>query len=171
MPVDMNINWDSYVDALDRCTSLTLEGRIVKVIGLIAEGEGLGLSIGSMCMVETDQGTEIRAEVVGFKDDRILLMPYGNTRGIKPGSCIRFLDRSPQVHVGDGFLGRVINGMGEPIDGKGEISSNRQYSLYGSAINPMERRPIREVMDVGIGAINTMLPLGRGQRHLSALPL
>lgn len=164
MPVELNLKWDSYFDALDRCTSLTLEGRIVKVIGLIAEGEGLGLSIGSMCLVETDQGTEIRAEVVGFKDDRILLMPYGDTRGIKPGSRIRFLDRSPQVHVGDAFLGRVINGMGEPIDGKGEISAKRQYPLYGSVINPMERRPIRELLDVGIGAINTMLPLGRGQR-------
>ena len=164
MSTELNLKWDPFFEALDRCTSLTAEGRIVRVIGLIAEGEGLGLSIGSMCMLETDQGTEVRAEVVGFKDDRILLMPYGDTRGIKPGSRIRFVDRSPQVPVGDGFLGRVINGMGESIDGNGEISTQRQYPLYGAAINPMERRPIRELMDVGIGAINTMLPLGRGQR-------
>ena len=138
MPVELNLKWDSFFEAVDRCTGLTVEGRIVKVIGLIAEGEGLGLSIGSMCLVETDQGTEIRAEVVGFKDDRVLLMPYGDTRGIKPGSRIRFVDRSPQVQVGDGFLGRVINGMGEPIDGNGEILTQRHYPLYGAAINPME---------------------------------
>jgi len=159
-----HLNFEPYYDALDTCNCLSLEGRVSKVIGLIAEGQGLGLSIGSLCVVETDDGRAVRAEVVGFREDSILMMPYGDTRGIRPGSRISFLDKSPYVGVGEGFLGRVVDGMGIPLDGRGSIESDRQYPLYADPINPMERRPIRELMDVGIAAINGMLPLGRGQR-------
>ncbi len=157
-------DWDPYLDALATCECLTLEGRIIRVVGLIAEGRGLGMSIGSLCLVETDENQAIRAEVVGFKEDRVLLMPYGDTRGIRPGSRITFLDKSPQVDVGDAFLGRVVDGLGLPLDGKGPVKALRQYPLYGNPINPMQRKPIRERMDVGIAAINGLLTLGRGQR-------
>lgn len=156
--------WDTYLEALEACDCLTLEGRITRVVGLIAEGQGLGMSIGSLCLLETDDQQTIRAEVVGFKEDRVLLMPYGDTRGIRPGSRVTYLDKSPRVDVGDAFLGRVVDGLGMPLDGKGPIQSRRHYPLYGNPINPMQRKPIRERMDVGISAINGLVPLGRGQR-------
>jgi flagellum-specific ATP synthase len=159
-----HLAFDPYLDALNTCNCLSLEGRVVKVIGLVAEGRGLGLSIGSLCRVESDEGESIRAEVIGFKEESLLLMPYGDTRGIRPGSRILFLDKSPQVEVGDGFLGRVVDGMGVPLDDKGPIPSTCRYPLYAAPINPMRRRPIQELLDVGVAAINSMVPLGRGQR-------
>ena len=160
----IHVDFDPYMDAVETCNCLALEGRIVKVIGLIAEGQGLGLRIGSLCLIDNDEGDAVRAEVVGFKENSVLLMPYGDTRGIRPGSRISFLDQSPHVDVGDGFLGRVVDGMGMALDGKGPIFSTQQSALYGVPINPMHRKSIRELMDVGIAAINSMIPLGRGQR-------
>lgn len=160
----LKIEWESYIDAVDNCSPLTVEGKIVKVVGLIAEGEGLGLSIGSLCSISGINSDEILAEVVGFKDDRVLLMPYGNTDGIMPGCKITLVNKSPKAGVGENFLGRVIDGMGEPIDGKGPIEPSAQYPLKGWHINPMDRETIDEHMDVGVNAINTMIPLGRGQR-------
>jgi flagellum-specific ATP synthase len=158
------INWDRYFHQLDQCSPLRLEGKIVNVTGLIAEGEGLGLSIGSLCRIDNDYGGAVTAEVVGFKKERVQLMPYGNTRGIKPGSRITLVDKNPYADVGDGFLGRVVDGMGCPIDGKGKIIPAASYPLYGTPINPMDRKPIKELLDVGVAAINTMIPVGQGQR-------
>ncbi|RJP76387.1 MAG: FliI/YscN family ATPase [Desulfobacteraceae bacterium] len=162
--MDMDINWNQYFKAVDRSVCTRLEGRIVQVIGLIAEGHGLGMSIGSLCKIDNDHGPPIIAEVVGFREDRILLMPYGEMMGIKPGSRISFLDNNPRVAVGDNYIGRVINGMGKPIDGLGPIIPSGHYPLYGKRINPMKRRQINQLMDVGITAINMMVPLGQGQR-------
>lgn len=160
----LHIDWDTYFEAVDTHSGLNLRGKIVKVVGLIVEGHGVGMSIGSRCHIENDLGETITAEVVGFKEDRVLLMPYGDTRGIRPGSRIALLDRYPYADVGSDFLGRVVDGMGRPIDGKGAIRATHQYPLYGVKINPLERRSIRKLMDVGITAVNTMIPLGQGQR-------
>jgi len=164
MATTPDFRWDTYLEALETCDCLTLEGRITRVVGLIAEGQGLGMSIGSLCLVETEDQQTIRAEVVGFKEDRVLLMPYGDTRGIRSGSRVTYLDKSPRVDVDDAFLGRVVDGLGVPLDGKGPIHAVRQYPLYGKPMNPMRRKPIRERMDVGITAINGLVTLGRGQR-------
>jgi len=158
------IEWDKYFNAVDSCKIMRPEGRITKVVGLIAEGDGMGLGIGSLCAIRNDYNREIRAEVIGFRDDKVLLMPYGDLRGISPGSRIIPLADTPVADVGDAFLGRVIDGMGNPLDGKGAIFPTLKYPLYGTPINPMERKSIKEPMDVGITAINTMIPLGRGQR-------
>lgn len=160
----MDINWDKYFNAVDSCVTVKPEGRITKVIGLIAEGDGLGLGIGSLCTIKNDHGSEIRAEVIGFREDKVLLMPYGDIRGIGPGSRIIPLADLPLADVGDGLLGRVVDGMGNPIDGKGSFNPTSKYSLYGKPMNPMERKSIDEPLDVGIAAINVMITLGRGQR-------
>ena len=133
-------------------------------MGLIAEAEGVGQSIGSLCEIEAESGKVMQAEVVGFRDKRALLMPYGETRGIRPGSKVVQQDSEPLAPVGDAYLGRVLDGMGNPIDGKGAIAATDKYPLFGSPINPLERDIIKTPMDVGVGAINTMIPLGRGQR-------
>ncbi|MGB8717952.1 MAG: FliI/YscN family ATPase [Desulfobacterales bacterium] len=164
MTPDLNLNWEPYHQAVAAAVGMRLEGRIAKVIGLIAEGTGPDVSIGSLCRIANDHGHELLAEVVGFKEARLLLMPYGDTRGIRPGSRIALIDTSPRADVGRGFLGRVVDGLGRPIDGKGSIVADARYPLHGKPINPMEREPIRQLMDVGIGAINTLVPLGRGQR-------
>ncbi len=164
MDREYEIDWDRYFGAVDRCKTVSLQGKIVKVVGLVAEGHGLGMSIGSLCRVSGQEGESIMAEVVGFKENRVLLMPYGDTRGLRPGSRITLLESSPRADVGDAFLGRVVDGMGRPLDGLGPIKGTQQYPLYGKPINPMERSTIDTPMDVGIAAINTMIPLGQGQR-------
>lgn len=148
-----NIRWDYYEDAVESCRPLTAEGRVAKVTGLIAEGRGPSMGVGATCSIQNVEGEEVPAEVVGFNDSRIILMPYGEMRGISPGCKIALVHERPYVPVGDAYLGRVVNGFGEPIDGLGPIASNVHYPLYGQVVNPMDRRPIREMADVGIAAV------------------
>jgi flagellum-specific ATP synthase len=158
------MNWQQYSSAVDACRSLTVEGKVVKVTGLVAEGLGPGAGIGSTCHICNGEGQHVLSEVVGFKDSRIMLMPYGEMRGVTPGCKIRLVRDKPFVPVGDNYLGRVVNGFGEPLDGCGSIATNVHYPLYGQVVNPMQRRSIKEVTDVGIAAINSLVTLGRGQR-------
>lgn len=159
-----DISWNQYIDTVNACQCLTAEGSVVKVIGLVVEGLGPGMGVGSACNIQSADGEEILAEVVGFKDRRIILMPYGEMRGISPGCKITLVNERPRVPVGDAFLGRVVDGLGQPIDGRGPIPSKAHYPLYGEVVNPMNRRPIREVADLGIGAVNTLITVGKGQR-------
>jgi len=159
-----SIDFEKYFNAVVSCNPVRPEGRVSQVIGLIAQGDSLGLGVGSLCSLINDRNEEIKAEVIGFKNEKALLMPYGDIRGISSGSRIVPISKSPDVEVGDGFLGRVIDGMGNPIDGKGEIDFSCRYPLYGKPLNPMDRKPIKQPLDVGVAAINTMMTLGRGQR-------
>lgn len=163
---DLNatINWDAYREAINACQPMKLQGKIVRIAGLVAEGRGPGLSVGSQCIIENREGNHIQAEVVGFKDKRVILMPFGEMRGIKPGSRIVDIDRRPLVTVGEGYLGRVIDGLGRPIDGKGPIKGEKEYPIYGDLLNPLNREVIREVTDVGVGAVNALVTVGKGQR-------
>ncbi|MCP3941215.1 MAG: FliI/YscN family ATPase [Desulfobacteraceae bacterium] len=158
------IDFQKYFEAVDNAKTVQPEGRITQVVGLIAEGDSLGLGIGGICSIVNNQGEQIKAEVVGFKQEKALLMPYGDIRGISLGSRIIPVAASPMVGVSDLLLGRVIDGMGNPIDGKGSIKATDQYHLYGKPIGPMERKPIKEPLDVGVAAINSMITLGKGQR-------
>jgi flagellum-specific ATP synthase len=140
------------------------QGKVSQVIGLIAEGDSLGLGIGGLCSIINDQGRQVNAEVVGFKKEKALFMPYGDIRGISLGAKIIPIAASPMVGVSDDLLGRVIDGMGKPIDGKGDIKATGRYNLYGTPIGPMDRQQIKDPLDVGVGAINSMITLGKGQR-------
>ncbi len=158
------INFDKYFKAVDECITIKPEGRISQVIGMIAEGDSLGMGIGSLCCIINDHGQKIKAEVVGFKKEKALFMPYGDIRGVSLRAKITPIAASPLVGVCDQLLGRVIDGMGNPIDGKGVIEYEKEYNLYGKPIGPMERAPIKEPLDVGVAAINSMITLGQGQR-------
>jgi len=158
------INWNRYVESLDKSRPMRLQGRIIKLVGIIAEANGPGLCIGSLCDIETTQGQVVRAEVVGFKEQKLILMPFGELRGVKPGSKVVEVTSRSTVPVGYGYLGRVIDGLGRPLDGKGEITPDAEYPVYGEVLNPLQRGMISEVMDVGIRAINTMITVGKGQR-------
>ena len=158
------IDFEKYEKVIDQCVLIRPEGRVSQVIGLIAEGDSLGLSIGSLCSIMNDQGRQVQAEVVGFKKEKALFMPYGDIRGISLGSRIIPVMATQEIGVSDQFLGRVIDGMGFPIDGKGEIGYTKSYNLYGKPMGPMQRKPIKEPLDVGVAAINSMITLGKGQR-------
>jgi flagellum-specific ATP synthase len=158
------IRWDDYFAAIRSCEPIKLEGKIVKVAGLVAEGHGPGLGVGSLCAIKDSGGLDVQAEVIGFKGKRVILMPFAETRGIKPGSRIVDISKRATVQVGEAYLGRVIDGLGNPIDGKGIIRTENEYPIYGDVLNPLEREIIREAMDVGVCAINALLTVGKGQR-------
>ncbi|MDD9303603.1 MAG: FliI/YscN family ATPase [Desulfobacter sp.] len=158
-----SLDFTPYLRAVDGARTVMPEGRVSQVIGLIAEGDSLGLGVGGICSIINDLGLAVKAEVVGFKGEKALFMPFGAIRGISLGSRIIPVASSPMVGVSDEMLGRVVDGMGDPIDGKGPIGSTCSYSLYGKPLGPLERKSIKEPLDVGIGAINSMITLGRGQ--------
>jgi len=140
-------------------------GKLTRVVGLTLEAVGCNVSLGSRCLVSHSSGKEIEAEVVGFDGSRIFLMPLYSVEGLQPGARVVPAPNVQRLWVGDGLLGRVLNGFGEPIDGKGPISVQTcREARPVRAINPLKRQPIREPLDVGITAINGLLTVGRGQR-------
>lgn len=141
-----------------------VEGKLTRMVGLTLEAAGCRAAVGSCCRVVVDYGEDVFAEVVGFHDDRLYLMPIGDIRGVQPGARVIPLGQGSEVFVGDGLLGRVIDGAGHPIDGKGPIQGDSHMSLLGQSTNPLSRAPIREPLDTGVRAINALLTVGRGQR-------
>jgi flagellum-specific ATP synthase len=147
-----------------------VSGRVTDVIGLVVEASGPGAPLGSLCHIlgpgapGARAGGAIPAEVVGFRSGRVLLMPLGDLAGVAPGSRVVLTREWPIVRVGDGMLGRVLDGLGRPLDGRGPVELETEYPLYGERLNPLDRQPIREPLDLGIRAINALLTCGRGQR-------
>lgn len=149
---------------------IKLYGRVTKGIGLVIEGSGPRTSIGDICQIQSDEINPltsepllIEAEVIGFKDDKILLMPLGNIVGVGAGSKIIARGKQKYIRVSKNLIGRVIDGLGNPLDNKGPITGNLQ-PIYTEPINPLKRRRITEPLDLGIRAINAMLTIGKGQR-------
>jgi flagellum-specific ATP synthase len=138
-------------------------GRLVRVVGLTLEAVGVKAHIGSQCLVETSHG-DLLAEVVGFAQEITYLMPEESLRGVLPGA--RVLPVSTKLHLplSMNLLGRVINGIGKPLDGKGPISTDEDYKIDNSPINPLTRRAITEPLDVGVRSINSFITVGKGQR-------
>lgn len=149
---------------LSSAPGLIVEGKLTRMVGMTLEAVGCQVDVGERCLVTTNKGTELPAEVVGFAEDKIFLMPTGDIQGLGPGAVVRPTGGSADVVVGDHLLGRVLNGYGEPIDEKGELAFNERYTLQGKPINPLSRHPINQPLDVGVAAINAMLTVGRGQR-------
>lgn len=140
------------------------EGSLIRMIGIKLEAVGCQAPIGSRCKIITQEGSSMEAEVVGFSDGSLFLMPEGNLRGIRLGARVVPLQSGGVVAVGDSLLGRVIDGAGKPIDGGPPISCLQHTPLRGNPINPLDRDPITEPLDVGVRAINSLLSVGRGQR-------
>lgn len=138
-------------------------GKLIRMVGLTLEAEGLVVKIGDRCMVERRDDTDIEAEVVGFDGSRIFLMPIEQVDGLQAGTKVSPLSGSNGVPVGFQLLGRVVDGIGRPLDGKGPLYAE-EGSLQGEQINPLHRDPIRTTLDVGIRSINALLTVGRGQR-------
>ncbi len=145
-------------------SSLVVTGRLVRMVGMTLEVVGTFAPVGSRCLVHSDQGEPIEAEVVGFHDDRLFLMPIGDTQGLSPNARVTPVSGGVKVRIGTSMLGRIVDGSGQPLDGKGPIEAEVEVLLSGRRVNPLKRAPIEKPLDVGIKAINGLLTLGRGQR-------
>ncbi|MGB5245070.1 MAG: flagellar protein export ATPase FliI [Woeseia sp.] len=150
--------------ATDATPRLVVEGRLRRTVGMAMEAEGCFAAVGGRCDVQAEDGRMIETEVVGFAGERLFLMPHGEMRGIVPNARVVPVAGVPEVAVGDDLLGRVLDGRGRPIDGGKPLSRSMSVPLIGSPINPLQRQPIREPLDVGLRSINSLLTIGRGQR-------
>jgi flagellum-specific ATP synthase len=141
-------------------------GKVTKVVGLVAEGRGIKAPVGAVChLVPNEPGGEsLAAEIVGFKDGACLFMPYGDMRGVRPGSLIQNSSNPPHFPVGFGFLGRALDAFGAPLDGREAPAPEAYYPLHTEPPNPLTRPRIDEPLDVGVRAVNALLTLGKGQR-------
>ncbi len=171
-------------DAVGHADTLLTSGHLTRINGLVMEAAGLKLPLGSACKVVSRSGQAVEAEVVGFSGDKLYLMPSDDMYGLAPGAQVvpysppeplprigqtqirhrRTADRAKQVPVGNVLLGRVVDGVGRPLDGKGPLRTELRRPLHSRPYNPMERAPIEHSLDVGVRAINGLLTVGRGQR-------
>src|SRR5690606_12174388 len=143
---------------------LAREGVLRRAVGLTLEASGCSAPLGSQVRVETAGGRWIDAEVVGFSGERTLLVSTDGVAGVLPSARVISSRQRGEVAVGEGLLGRVIDSDGVPLDGRGPIRPERWMGLGGKSINPLMREPITQSLDVGVRAINALLPIGRGQR-------
>ncbi|GMU71317.1 MAG: flagellar protein export ATPase FliI [Burkholderiales bacterium] len=164
--------------------AIEARGKLTRVAGLVLESVGLKLPLGTACSIALRGGGSIEAEVVGFSGDRLFLMPTGDIAGIAPGATVRAVaprplrprlgvtpvparrstDHAKRLPVGAALLGRVVDGAGHPLDGRGPIVDAEMRSIAARPINPIARAPIVDTLDVGVRAINALLTVGRGQR-------
>ncbi len=159
------LDMDRYLETVERTDPIRLTGRVVEIIGLVIESRGPAVSVGDVCLIEGLRGgRRVQAEVVGFRGERVLLMPLGRLGGIAAGASVAASGRPLRVPVGHELLGRVLDGLGRPIDGLGPTGARRTRPLAAEPPNPLTRRRISEPMATGIRSIDALLTCGRGQR-------
>jgi flagellum-specific ATP synthase len=161
---DLSINLSKYMAAAESINPIRLHGKVTQVVGLVIEGYCPDTSVGAICQIWPQEGEPILAEVVGFRNSKTLLMPLGEVRGVGLDSLITVKRDNASMGVGPLMLGRVIDGLGNPIDGKGILRVEEEYPIYATPVNPMTRPPIRQPLDLGIRSINGLLTCGQGQR-------
>lgn len=147
-----------------RTPALPIQGRLIEMTGLALVASGCQASIGNRCKIISSASNEIEAEVVGFSNGNLYLMPIGRIQGLNPGAKVIPIRHYPEVGVGNELLGRVVDAKGEAIDKKGDINYQQHVSLLGPPINPFSRKPISQPLDVGVRVINGLISVGRGQR-------
>lgn len=162
---NLELNLDKYSDLVSSVHLTRDSGKVTEVSGMMIKGYLPGASVGSIVQINPN-GTEktFLAEVVGFKDKHVLMMALNDMRGVALGSKITLARQIATVRAGDELLGRVVDGLGRPLDKLGEVENFREIPLYSEVRNPLARRPIREPIDLGIRAINGPLTAGLGQR-------
>ena len=153
-----------YLPLVEEGDPLLNMGRVTQVAGLVAEARGLLLPVGSGAFLHPPDSEPVLSEVVGFKGERMLIMPYAETRGLAPGCAVSPAGNESMVKVGPALLGRVVDGLGHAADGGTDPEFEKLYPLYSQPPEPMTRRRISEPVDVGVRVLNAMLTLGKGQR-------
>jgi flagellum-specific ATP synthase len=163
--VEASIDLSKYRSFIANTRLVKKSGKVTRIVGMILEGDGPPCSVGATCSIFPLSGKDpVKAQVVGFQDNKVLLMPLGDIFGIEPGSKIEAEEDSPSFSVSPNLIGRIIDGAGEPIDGKGHIPLGVQYPLMGKHINPLKRNRINEPLNMGVRAINGLLTCAKGQR-------
>jgi len=156
---------NDYLTRLKHIDLLKVNGSVKQIIGLVIESTGPNCALGDVCVIKSKDGRDLcLSEVVGFRDNRVLSMILGDAAKIGPGSEIVATDRVLSASVGEELLGRVIDGLGRPIDGKGPIVTHEVRSIYNAPPNPLERQRITKPIVTGIRSIDTLLTCGKGQR-------
>lgn len=155
---------DKYKKALDQNSLAKDVGKITRVTGSLLEGFLPGASVGSQCYIYAAGKQPVLAEVVGFRDQKALMMPFYDIQGIGLGSKILLDKQVSTIKVGREILGRVLNGLGQELDGKGPLETTEEIDIYRKVVNPLNRRPIEEPLDLGVRAINSLITVGKGQR-------
>lgn len=154
-----------YLDAVGKAELVRRMGRVTGISGQSIEAVGPDVAIGEVCEVASGPGPgKLLAEVVGVRPGRVILMPYGEVRGIGSGSAVAATGESARVAVGDRLLGRVIDAFGEALDGAGRVRASAARTLHAAPLNPLTRPRIATLLETGVRAIDGLLPLGRGQR-------
>lgn len=162
-PADLLLK--KYASVIGSATTVETIGRITQVTGMVLESQGPQAPIGEVCILRNRMGNEVcRSEIVGFKDNKILSMVLGDLENIEPGMEIAASGTTLTVEVGNNLLGRVLDGLGKPMDGKGPLSKTTTRSIYAQPPNPLLRKRIKEPMATGVRAIDGLLTLGKGQR-------
>ncbi len=154
-----------HVDVARHAPSYRFQGRVIRAVGLSLAVEGLALPMGGLCFIYPGDGAaRITAEVVGFQEEHLIVMPYDDVHGVRPGSAVVPAGRPFLVPVGDELLGRVVDGLGRPLDGLPPLAVRRWRALELPVPSPMERKPIDRVFVTGVRAVDGLLTLGEGQR-------
>jgi flagellum-specific ATP synthase len=157
------IDLAGYRHKINQVNPIRAFGKVTEIIGLIVEAKGLAATLGEVCRIS--HGREyVHAEVVGFRKGSVLLMPLDTAQGLSPGCRVASMGQQATVPVGDALLGRVLNGLGIPIDGKPPALCRDMYPLYAPPLNPLSRARIKDPLDLGIRAVNSLLTCGKGQR-------
>lgn len=158
--------WDltTHLETLERTDTFRWIGRVVEMVGLLIESQGPAVAIGDFCEIATSSKRNIRAQVIGFRQGRVLLMPLEETDGVQAGDTVVARVEDARMGVGDHLLGRVLDGFGQPIDGLPAHRPADYYPLYTAPPGPMQRQPISAPLITGIRAIDSVLTCGFGQR-------
>ena len=162
----MELNLKKFSEAINNCQPMRMIGKVVQMVGLVIQCSGPNVTMGDLCYVQSrlPDVEPVPAEVVGFRDGFVMLMPLGETKGIGPGCQVVSAQKQLQVQVGPELLGRVIDGLGNPIDGKGPILCKKEYPLQADPPSPLERPVIKDSLYVGVRAIDGLITMGDGQR-------
>jgi flagellum-specific ATP synthase len=164
---ERGMRWTAHLGALRRrvhSPDVLVEGKLARAAGMALEATGCEAALGARCLIEGQDGSRVEAEVVGFAGDRLYLMPTSALSGVMPQARVIPTRTVARVPVGFALLGRVLDGAGNPLDGRGTVLCEDRVALEGRPINPLLRAPIREPLDVGVRSINALLTAGRGQR-------
>lgn len=153
-----------YRRVIENADIIRFSGRVERIAGTVIESKGPSVRYGDLCKIRLGSGSYLHAEVVGFNKNRILLMPVGDMKGVVPGAEVYAVGEALTIPVGDKLLGRIISGLGVPLDGKGDIISDIHYPVQAKPSNPLRRVAIDTPLSVGVRAIDGMLTVGRGQR-------
>ncbi len=161
----MKIPYEFYADKIDQVRLIKQYGTVSRVAGLVVESKGPAVPIGSLCRIESPETrSSIPAEVVGFKESTLYLMPLGSIQGVNPGSIVTSTGEQLRVPVGDHLIGRVVSGLGVPIDDGEGLTSTVRRSLYAEPPPSLKRKRIADPLFTGIKAVDTMITCGKGQR-------